>query len=92
VTAAAKLIARIEEFLGDAEHFELADGSTVDIMPAGKALDGLKEIFAAQAKEIERLEAALTAARNRIEDDAQTIDRHVAKIGKLQNALIGREG
>jgi hypothetical protein len=47
--------------------------------------------LAAQAQEIEQFKTALTAARNRIEDDAQTIDRHVAKIGKLQNTLIGRE-
>jgi hypothetical protein len=33
-------------------------------------------------------ERGLEAARNRIIDDGETIDRHVAKIGKLQNALL----
>jgi chromosome segregation ATPase len=55
MTDTAELIACLEEFLGDAEHFELADGSTIDIAPAGKALDGLKAALAAQAQEIERL-------------------------------------
>jgi uncharacterized coiled-coil protein SlyX len=54
-------------------------------------VERLTNMVAAQAQEIERLKTALMAARNRIEDDAQTIDRHVAKIGKLQNALIGRD-
>jgi uncharacterized coiled-coil protein SlyX len=56
-----------------------------------KRAEAAEAKVAEQAQEIERFKTALTATRNRIEDDAQTIDRHVAKIGKLQNALIGRE-
>jgi hypothetical protein len=81
MTGTAELIAR-------ADHAFAAYGGT----PAGELIDAMKAALAAQAQEIERLKTALMAARNRIEDDAQTIDRHVAKIGKLQNALIGRDG
>jgi hypothetical protein len=83
----AELIARADAILAvkDAGKSMMPE-SPWEIMRAMRAA------LAAQAQEIERLKTALTAARNRIEDDAQTIDRHVAKIGKLQNALIGRDG
>jgi uncharacterized coiled-coil protein SlyX len=83
MTGTAELIARLKK----AEHQLLI----IADQRQGR-YEAAEAKVAAQAQEIERLKTALTAARNRIEDDAQTIDRHVAKIGKLQNALIGRDG
>jgi hypothetical protein len=84
MTGTAELIARLKYIAMPDQNGHRAPWSSL----AEEAVAAL----AAQAQEIERLKTALMAARNRIEDDAQTIDRHVAKIGKLQNALIGRDG
>jgi len=97
MTGTAELIARANAFIKlmiDWDKFEL--GAKVppkfDCDAATECFEQVVKLVAAQAQEIERLKTALTADRNRIEDDAHTIDRHVAKIGKLQNTLIGREG
>jgi hypothetical protein len=62
----AELITQIETFLEDADRFELADDSVVDIWPATRALDELKLVLAAQAQEIERLRDALEACRQHV--------------------------
>jgi len=90
LAAQAQEIERLTERNGELGNIQR--NSFLSLKANGEKIAELVLRHDAQAQEIERLKTALMAARNRIEDDAQTIDRHVAKIGKLQNALIGRDG